>query len=61
MAITAKFNLEIIQIDIVNAFIYYDLNEVIYIKLPPGFNKEKKDKVLHLRKALYGLQRLPLL
>jgi len=56
MVITAKFDLEIIQIDIVNTFIYYNLNKVVYIKLPPGFNKGKTDKVLHLRKALYGLQ-----
>ena len=55
MAITVKFNLEATQIDIVNAFIYYDLDEVIYIKLLPGFNKGKEDKVLHLRKALYRL------
>jgi hypothetical protein len=61
MAITIKFNLEIIQIDVVNAFINCDLNEVIYIKLPLGFNKGKIDKVLCLRKALYGLRRLPLL
>ena len=55
IAITAKFDLETIQIDTVNAFIYCDLNEVVYIKLPLGFNKGKKDKVLRLRKALYGL------
>jgi len=55
MAITVKFDLEITQIDIVNAFVYYDLNEVVYIKLPLGFNKGKKDKVLYLRKALYRL------
>jgi len=55
MAITAKFNLKTTQIDTVNAFIYYNLNKVIYIKLPLGFNKEKIDKVLRLRKALYGL------
>jgi len=61
MAITAKFNLEMTQIDIVNTFIYYNLDEVVYIKLPPGFNKGKTDKVLRLRKALYGLQRLLLL
>jgi len=61
MAITAKFDLETTQIDIVNAFVHYDLNEVVYIKLPPGFNKGKKDKVLRLRKALYGLQQLLLL
>ena len=55
MAITVKFNLEMTQIDIVNAFIYYNLDEVIYIKLPLGFNKGKIDKVLRLRKALYRL------
>ena len=55
MAIIAKFNLETTQIDIVNAFIYCNLNEVVYIKLLLGFNKRKTDKVLHLRKALYGL------
>ena len=55
MAITIKFNLEIIYIDIVNVFIYYNLNKVVYIKLLLEFNKEKKNKVLHLRKALYRL------
>jgi len=55
MAITAKFDLEMTQIDIVNAFVHCNLNKVVYIKLPPGFNKGKKDKVLRLRKALYGL------
>ena len=55
MAITIKFNLETTQIDIVNVFIYCDLNEVVYIKLPLGFNNGKKDKVLRLRKAPYGL------
>ena len=61
MAITIKFNLEMTQIDIVNMFIYYDLNEVVYIKLPLGFSKGKIDKVLHLRKALYRPQQPPLL
>ena len=37
MAITAKFDLETIQIDAVNAFVYCDLDEVVYMKLPPRF------------------------
>ena len=61
MVITIKFNLEIIQIDIVNAFIYYNLNKVVYIRLLLGFTKGKIDKVLRLRKALYRLRRLLLL
>ena len=55
MAITAKFNLKMTQIDTVNTFVYCDLDKVVYIKLPLGFNKGKTDKVLRLRKALYGL------
>ena len=51
MTITAKFDLEITQIDTVNAFVYCDFNKVIYIKLPPRFNKGKKDKVLCLKKS----------
>ena len=43
------------QIDTINAFVYCDLNKVIYIKLLLGFSKGKTDKVLRLRKALYGL------
>jgi len=50
MAITIKFDLETIQIDTVNAFIYCDLDKVVYIKLPLGFNKGKTDKVLRLKK-----------
>jgi hypothetical protein len=42
-------------IDIVNAFVYCDLNEVVYIRLLLGFNIEKIDKVLRLKKALYRL------
>jgi len=61
MAITAKFKLEIIQIDTVNAFIHCNLNKVVYIKLLLGFNKGKTDKVLRLKKALYRLQQSPLL
>jgi transposase InsO family protein len=61
MAITAKFDLETIQMDAVNAFVHCDLDEVVYMKMPPGFNQGKRDKVLRLRKALYGLRRSPLL
>jgi len=55
MAITAKFDLEMTQIDAVNVFVYCNLDKVVYMKLPPGFNKGKEDKVLCLKKALYRL------
>ncbi len=61
MAITAKFDLKTTQINAVNAFVHCNLDKIVYIKLLLGFSKGKTDKVLRLRKALYGLQRSPLL
>ena len=37
MAITAKFNLETIQLNAVNTFVNCELNEMVYMKQPPGF------------------------
>ena len=59
MAITTKFDLETTQMDAVNAFVHCDLDEVVYMKMPPGYTKQ--GKVLRLQKALYGLRRSPLL
>jgi hypothetical protein len=52
MAITAKFDLEAQQMDAVNAFVHSDLDETVFMKCPPGF--EKPNKIIRLRKALYG-------
>jgi hypothetical protein len=59
MAIVAKFDLEILQINAVNAFVNADLDELVYMRTPPEF--PLKDQVLQLNKALYELQRSPLL
>jgi hypothetical protein len=59
MAMTARFDLKTRQLDAVNAFVNCDLDKVVYIRLPPGF--EKPGKVLLLKKALYRLRRSPLL
>ena len=59
MAITAYFDIETRQMDVINAFVNCDLDEVVYMRLPLGF--EKPGKVLLLNKALYGLRRSPLL
>jgi hypothetical protein len=59
MAITARFNLETRQLDVINAFVNCDLDEIVYIRLLPGF--KKPGKILLLKKALYRLRQSSLL
>lgn len=59
LAIVAKFDLETIQMDAVNAFVHAELDELVYMRLPPGFGQP--NKIARLNKALYGLRRSPLL
>ena len=39
IAIAAEHDLELDQMDAVNAFVNCDLDEVVYMKMPPGFKK----------------------
>lgn len=51
------------QIDFSNAFVQSNLNEKVYLSLPPGFvdsDGTRKDTVLKLRKSLYGLVQAPM-
>ena len=61
MALAAAFDLEIMQIDAVNAFINADIDEDVYVPMPQGYMdiEGKQGKVLKLRKALYGLRKSP--
>ncbi|KAK6218078.1 reverse transcriptase domain protein [Colletotrichum tabaci] len=59
MAIVARFDLETLQLDAVNAFTNATLDETVYVWFPPGFSRP--GYCLNLRKALYGLRRSPLL
>ena len=54
-------DLKTIQVDYTNAFAQATLNEEIYIEIPKGFQvaKTDQDRVLRLRKSLYGSVQAP--
>lgn len=59
MAITAYFDLDIEQLDAVNAFTNSRIDEEVYVRCADGY--EEHGKCWKLNRALYGLRRSPLL
>lgn len=60
MQIVAAEDLELEQLDVKTAFLHGDLDEVIYMKQPEGYELEgKEDWVCLLKKSLYGLKQSP--
>jgi hypothetical protein len=56
LALAAKENWKVFQLDVKSAFLHGELTEDIYVEQPPGYQKGNKDMVYKLKKALYGLK-----
>ena len=56
LALAAQGGSEVHHMDVKSAFLNGDLSDTVFVKQPPGFIIGQGDKVLKLRKALYGLR-----
>ena len=65
LAVAAKFDLEILQLDAMNTFVHENLDETVFMKMPLGY--VQSSKVLKLNKVYmiyvshlyYGNRNLP--
>ncbi|KAL5825491.1 hypothetical protein ACOSQ3_021554 [Xanthoceras sorbifolium] len=60
LALAANYGWSLNQCVVKNAFLHGDLEEEIYMQIPPGYGgKIKAGTVCKLKKALYGLKQSP--
>ena len=57
ISIAVNMDWPLYQLDVKNAFLYGDLEEMVYMEQPPGFVAYgESSKICHLRKAIYELK-----
>lgn len=59
LALAAQGGWQVHHRDVKSAFLNGDLTEIVYVQQPPSFIVGSRDRVLKLRKALYGLRQAP--
>ena len=57
LALVAFYDLEIIQLDFISAYLNSDLEEEVHVRQPPGYIKTGKEYLVYrVLKVLYGLK-----
>ena len=60
LSLVANLNWSLHQFDVKNAFLHGDLEEEVYMDIPPGYMTSSKTEVVcKLQKALYRLKQSP--
>ncbi|CAJ2627685.1 unnamed protein product [Trifolium pratense] len=60
LSLAANYNWNLQQFDVKNAFLHGELEEEIYMDVPPGYREDiAANTVCKLKKALYGLKQSP--
>ena len=61
LALTSTYGWKLQQLDVKNAFLHGDLEEEVFMDIPPRFKQEQTgtNHVCKLKKALYGLKQSP--